>query len=803
MGGSRVQVNKPHKSRFSSKSSRNLHKTSVKDRLAIAKSERNVGKGARAARIQRNKMIRDQKRAAVLKEKRELSGSRSPPRVIVLFALCASVDLESLADDLLSLLSKDTCVVLSGTVASSEYRTRITVLKAPHGDLLSCMEMAKVADLMVFVASARSSCEETDSYYIDSFGNQCLSVFRSLGLPSTAVFIRDLPPELKHRNELKKICTSSLASEFPEDCKFYPADTKDELHKFLWLFKEQRLKVPHWRTQRSYLLSQKVDAVYDGNSEKCTLFLTGYLRSRNLSVNQLVHVSGAGDFQLSKIEVLKDPCPLNSKKNQDLMDADEMHDTEVIGSLVPDPQNQEALVVENIPDPLAGEQTWPTEAEIAKADEDQKKKKIKKRSLPHGTSEYQAAWIVDDSDEESDYDNENDDGMVLDEGEDGFPGQEENKYSEFDGDGASLRLGDSDEETDNDSVMMEVDNLTREKIEDELNELKEAHAADEEFPDEVDTPLDVPARKRFAKYRGLKSFRTSSWDPKESLPQDYARIFEFDNFKRTQKHVLAKALELDHENREDCISVGSYARLHIMGVPSAVASKLSLLAKTIPVTACGLLKHESKVSVLHFSVKKHEAYDAPIKSKEELIFHVGFRQFVGWPIFSSEFINTDKNKMERFLHAGRFSVASIYAPISFPPLPTIILKRDGENAAPAVAAVGSLKTVDADRIILKRVILTGYPQRVSKRKASVRHMFYNPEDVKWFKPVELYTKRGLRGRIKEPVGTHGTMKCLLNGVLEQRDTIDFLVWRMQFCDNLFFVFSTASFPLPMCTCERN
>ncbi|CAJ1973149.1 unnamed protein product [Sphenostylis stenocarpa] len=876
MGGSRVQVNKPHKSRFSSKSSRNLHKTSVKDRLAIAKTERNVGKGARAARIQRSKMIRDQKRAAVLKEKRELSGSRSSPRVIVLFALCASVDLESLADDLLSLLSKDSCVVLQGTVASSEYKTRITVLKAPHGNLLSCMEMAKVADLMVFVASAKSLCEETDSNYIDSFGNQCLSVFRSLGLPSTAVFIRDLPSDLKQRNELKKMCTSSLASDFPEDCKFYPADTKDELHKFLWLFKEQRLKIPHWRTQRSYLLAQKklnivferdtrdvelivriehemillreelettfsngtgrgsvmimivvveskdppvvinrtknsfVGALYKDNSEKCTLFLTGYLRSRSLSVNQLVHVSGAGDFQLSKIEVLKDPCPLNSRKNQDLMDADEMN--EVIGSLVPDPLNHEALVVENIPDPLAGEQTWPTEAEMAKADEDQKKKMIRKRSLPRGTSEYQAAWIVDDSDEESDCDDKNDDGMV---GEGEYPGQEENKYSEFDGDDASIGFGDSEEETDNDSVMMEVDNFTKEKIQDELKELKEAHAADEEFPDEVDTPLDVPARKRFAKYRGLKSFRTSSWDPKESLPQDYAKIFEFDNFKRTQKHVLAKALELDQENWEHCIPVGSYARLQITGVPSAVASKLCLLSNTIPITACGLLKHESKVSVLHFSVKKHETYEAPIKSKEELIFHVGFRQFVGRPVFSSEFINTDKNKMERFLHAGRFSVASIYAPISFPPLPAIILKKSGENVEPAVAAVGSLKTVDPDRIILKRVILTGYPQRVSKRKASVRHMFYNPEDVKWFKPVELYTKRGLRGRIKEPVGTHGTMKCLLNGVLEQRDTvslnsviasqaiqkcklignealvqIDFLLWGCSFV-TIYFLFSTA------------
>jgi pre-rRNA-processing protein TSR1 len=62
-----------------------------------------------------------------------------------------------------------------------------------------------------------------------------------------------------------------------------------------------------------------------------------------------------------------------------------------------------------------------------------------------------------------------------------------------------------------------------------------------EFPDEVDTPSDVPARIRFQRYRGMRSFRTSPWDPYENLPRDYARIFQFEDFKRTERAVRRRA----------------------------------------------------------------------------------------------------------------------------------------------------------------------------------------------------------------------------------------------------------------------
>ena len=161
-----------------------------------------------------------------------------------------------------------------------------------------------------------------------------------------------------------------------------------------------------------------------------------------------------------------------------------------------------------------------------------------------------------------------------------------------------------------------------------------------------------------------------------------------------------------------------------------------------------------------------------MKSKDPLWFHVGFRRERAGPLYNTDNLG-EKHKLERFLRARSPTIASVYGPITYGPAPVIGFKEsfDQNGINTELCLSGNVRDANPDRIILKRVILSGIPFRTHKHKCVARYMFHNPNDIRWFRPLELWTKYGLRGKIVEPVGTHGRMKCIFNNVIHQHDTI--------------------------------
>ncbi|KGL79880.1 Pre-rRNA-processing protein TSR1, partial [Tinamus guttatus] len=695
----------------------------------------------------------------VLAEKRNLGGKDGPPHLVAVVPLHGAA---AVPDALRLLQSQDGAAVRSSDGGAAGFvllcprlKQRWRFVVAQAGDLHAVLDLAKVADSLLFLL------DPVEGW--DSVGERCLSCLFAQGLPSFALAVpggTDLPP--KKRLDAKKKLAKAVEKRFPE-AKLFPLNAEPESSLLLRHLAAQRQRRGAFRARRAHLLAYAAHFVPGHESPLLgTLKVSGFVRGQALSVNSLVHIVGHGDFQMSQVEAPPDPLSLNprvvkgQKRSQDmdiqddsLNGADEMEeDVKVL--MKADASKQESLQSEVVPDPMEGEQTWPTDEELKEAEASLKaNRKVVK--VPKGTSKYQAAWIVDEEEDAEEDEEEEEDDDMDDMMEEAASQEEEGSEEE-----EELAEEECETMTVSECVRDEHYDEKMEEDEEQMLERYKQERMDEMFPDEVDTPRDVPARVRFQKYRGLKSFRTSPWDPKENLPRDYARIFQFQDFSRTRKHIFR---QIEKEEAEGA-SVGWYVTLHVCNVPVSV---MESFRDGRPLVLFTLLPHEQKMSVLNFLVRRHPSNNEPVKAKEELIFHCGFRRFRASPLFSQH-TSADKHKLERFLRPDAALVVTVYAPITFPPASVLLFKQRSN-------ATGSLLAVDPDRIVIKRLVLSGHPFKIFTKTAVVRYMFFNREDVMWFKPVELRTKWGRRGHIKEPLGTHGHMKCHFDGQLKSQDTV--------------------------------
>jgi len=198
-----------------------------------------------------------------------------------------------------------------------------------------------------------------------------------------------------------------------------------------------------------------------------------------------------------------------------------------------------------------------------------------------------------------------------------------------------------------------------------------------------------------------------------------------------------------------------------------------------------LFPHETKLSTMHFKLNRTTENREPIPSKTRMEFHCGFRRMTLQPVLSAETnpgSASEKLKYMRFMRFDMPAIATAICPIVMAPCKVLCFTEASikSDSVDIVAATGVVMPPNPLKVILKRIILTAYPLRCHKKKCVARYMFFEPKDIKYFKPVEIYSRHGLKGHIMSSLGTHGLMKCTFNDWIKHSDTICMPLYRRVF-----------------------
>ncbi|KAI2580537.1 TSR1 ribosome maturation factor [Homo sapiens] len=332
-----------------------------KGRLALKTLSKKVRKElSRVDQRHRASQLRKQKKEAVLAEKRQLGGKDGPPHQVLVVPLHSRI---SLPEAMQLLQDRDTGTVHLNELGNTQnfmllcprLKHRWFFTSARPGDLHVVLDMAKVADTILFLLDP-----------LEGWDSTALAVQGISGLP------------LKKQIDTRKKLSKAVEKRFPHD-KLLLLDTQQEAGMLLRQLANQKQQHLAFRDRRAYLFAHAVDFVpSEENNLVGTLKISGYVRGQTLNVNRLLHIVGYGDFQMKQIDAPGDPFPLNPRGIKPQKDPDmamEICATDAVDDMEEglkvlmkaDPGRQESLQAEVIPDPMEGEQTWPTEEELSEA----------------------------------------------------------------------------------------------------------------------------------------------------------------------------------------------------------------------------------------------------------------------------------------------------------------------------------------------------------------------------------------------------------------------------------------------------
>ena len=180
------------------------------------------------------------------------------------------------------------------------------------------VDMAKIVDLGLLLIDASIGFE------METFEFLCL--LHNHGMPNVMGVLTHLDYYKLNKNlrKTKKRMKKRFWKEVHDGAKLfyfsglqsdgtYPKTEVNNLARFITV---QKIKNLNWRTQHAYMVTDRFDVVETPEkTDTNTVSFYGYIRGTYMDKHNRVHVNGLGDYDITSIEKMDDPCPIEVKRS--------------------------------------------------------------------------------------------------------------------------------------------------------------------------------------------------------------------------------------------------------------------------------------------------------------------------------------------------------------------------------------------------------------------------------------------------------------------------------------------------------